>query len=65
MIEKTCADCRHTRREQTGPHEYFHFCSLQQRDFTDAAHCAFYQPGATHWDAGERWPCRDLMPCRS
>ncbi|MCP5197289.1 MAG: hypothetical protein H6974_10960 [Gammaproteobacteria bacterium] len=55
---KHCADCRHARREQTGPHEYLHTCALQQRDFPDAAHCAAYHPGETGQLENEYWPFR-------
>lgn len=65
MNEKTCYDCRHTRREQTGPHAWLHDCALQQRDYPDAEHCAFYHPGAAPYPENERWPCRETAVCPS
>lgn len=57
-LEKTCTECRHARRKQTGPHEYLHSCALHQRDFPDANDCAAYHPGASGQDEGEFWPFR-------
>jgi len=56
--EKTCHECRHARREQTGPHEYLYSCALHQRDFPEANDCAAYHPGAFEQDEGEFWPFR-------
>ncbi len=39
-----CSDCRHSRRQQTGPHSWRLDCSLRQLAFPDAKDCAFYQP---------------------
>jgi hypothetical protein len=41
---KDCAECRAYTRTQLGPHSYNHTCDLKQRDFPNAADCAWYQP---------------------
>lgn len=41
---KSCTDCRHSRRQQTGPHSWDLDCSLRQITFPDAVECVFYQP---------------------
>lgn len=43
---KDCSVCRHSRREQTGPHAWRHDCALGQVDFPRAEWCAAYEPGA-------------------
>lgn len=48
MTAKSCRDCIHSRREQTGPHAFSHSCIMQQRDFPEAEHCGIYVP-APDW----------------
>lgn len=60
MSDKACFRCQHYCRQRTGPHEWSADCALRQRDFPDAAHCAFYQPAPEDpIDEGERWPSRN------
>lgn len=57
MSERNCFECRHYRRERTGPHEWAADCALSMVvDFMNADQCAFYWPGSTLEDEGERWP---------
>jgi hypothetical protein len=57
MTGKSCFDCQHRRRKQTGPFEFQHSCTLQQRDFPLAEHCSMYQPEtAPSADENEFWP---------
>lgn len=43
---KECTFCRHSRREQIGPHAWNHKCALQQVDFPHAEWCDAYEPSA-------------------
>lgn len=57
MIEKSCSECRHYRRERAGPHEWVANCELHQRDFLNAEHCGLYQPEpAITENEGNEWP---------
>lgn len=58
MAEKSCFGCQYRHRHQTGPFEFHHSCTLQQRDYPLAEHCAMYQPETVpKADENEFWPC--------
>ena len=54
---QVCFSCRHHQREQTGPHEWAHHCSLQQQHFPNGDHCGKYHPDPKEQDKElDRWP---------
>ncbi len=57
METRTCFNCAHRGREQTGPHAFDHFCQLKKPDFPSIGQCRFHAPGESMDDETD-WPYR-------
>lgn len=58
-MSKSCSECQHYTRSQTGPHEWKADCALRMADFMSAADCASYSPiplDHASDEADDRWP---------